>query len=152
VYSDILFFGVISVTINEKIKTARILQKISQRELAERLGVTQQNIQQLESGKRDPKLKTIRKIAAALNVDFYELVYGDVQESVRQFPDDSDFKVTTFLGGVVLEKERKPFDSSNEANNAEDLGNLYLSLSSERKMMLLHFAWYLRDLGGDADE
>jgi len=54
--------------IGEKIKTARISANMTQAELAEKLGVAYQNIGQLESGKRKPKLETIQKIADALGV------------------------------------------------------------------------------------
>ena len=54
--------------IGEKIKTARISANMTQAELAEKLGVSYQNIGQLESGKRKPKLETIQKIADALGV------------------------------------------------------------------------------------
>lgn len=54
--------------IGEKIKAARISANMTQAELAEKLGVAYQNIGQLESGKRKPKLETIQKIADALGV------------------------------------------------------------------------------------
>lgn len=59
----------------ERIKNARIAANITQAELAKRLGVAYQNIGQWESGKRNPKLDTLQKIAKALNVPVARL-YG----------------------------------------------------------------------------
>lgn len=60
-------------TIGERIKQTRIRKGITQKELAEKLGTTPQNLAQYESGKRNPKLETIKKIAQALNVPLMEL-------------------------------------------------------------------------------
>ncbi len=45
---------------------ARIDQKITQQELAERIGTRQSNISRLESGNYNPSLEFIEKVAAAL--------------------------------------------------------------------------------------
>jgi transcriptional regulator with XRE-family HTH domain len=50
-----------------------------QKELADALGVTVSMVSQYESGKRVPKLATLRKIAKALGVDWTELVPADQQ-------------------------------------------------------------------------
>lgn len=58
---------------SEKIKQARINAGLTQKELAKRLGTSQQNLAQYESGKRVPKIQTLQKIANALNVPVMEL-------------------------------------------------------------------------------
>lgn len=45
---------------------ARVDQKITQQELAERIGTRQSNISRLESGNYNPSLEFIEKVAAAL--------------------------------------------------------------------------------------
>lgn len=62
--------------IGEKIKAARIAARMTQADLAKILGVAYQNIGQWESGKRNPKLDTIIKIAEALGVFISDLT-GD---------------------------------------------------------------------------
>ncbi len=56
------------MSIGSKIKETRQKMGITQKELAHRLGTSPQNLAQYESGKRNPKLETIKKIATALNV------------------------------------------------------------------------------------
>lgn len=62
--------------IGEKIKKARIEKKFTQRELGEKLGVSQAMIGQYENEKRKPKLETLKKIATALDVPV-ALLYDD---------------------------------------------------------------------------
>jgi transcriptional regulator with XRE-family HTH domain len=50
---------------------------MKQKELAEALGVTVSMVSQYESGKRVPKLATLRKIAKALDVDWINLAPVD---------------------------------------------------------------------------
>ena len=47
----------------EKIKLIRKRQGITQKDLAEKLGTTPQNIAQYENNKRNPKYNTLEKIA-----------------------------------------------------------------------------------------
>lgn len=49
----------------------------SQRELAERTGLLQHHIVQIEHGRVWPKLQTIQKLAKALNTDLADLVAFD---------------------------------------------------------------------------
>lgn len=53
----------------ELIKQARVTMRITQAELAKRLGVTPQAISQYERGIKNPKPATLKKIAAALGVE-----------------------------------------------------------------------------------
>ena len=43
---------------------------LSQRELAERLGVSQPRVVELESGEKNPQIETLVKIAAATGIEF----------------------------------------------------------------------------------
>ena len=54
---------------NKSLKLIRMEQGLSQAELADRIGTTQSVIARLESGKVDPKLSMILKLAHALNCD-----------------------------------------------------------------------------------
>ena len=56
------------MSIGENIKNARKKAGLTQKELAEKMGSTQQNLAQYESGKRNPKLETLNKIAGALEI------------------------------------------------------------------------------------
>ena len=64
----------------ELIKQARVTMRITQAELAKRLGVTPQAISQYERGIKNPKPATLKKIAAALGVEWYELISNSQDE------------------------------------------------------------------------
>lgn len=70
------------MTIGENIKRIRKERGLSQKELGERLHMTQSAIWQFESDKTSPKSETIKKIANALGVTPFELVgpeWADIQ-------------------------------------------------------------------------
>lgn len=59
------------------IKNARLTVGITQAELARRLGVTPQAISQYERGEKKSKIETIKKIADALGVSWFQLSHLD---------------------------------------------------------------------------
>lgn len=71
--------------IGEKIRSARISANMTQAELAEKLGVAYQNIGQIESGKRKPKLETIVKIAYALGCRVEDLIGLETFDTGAEF-------------------------------------------------------------------
>ena len=56
------------MTIGEKIKIIRKKNRLTQKELGDKLGVSYQMIAQYENGKRNPKIETVQKIADALDM------------------------------------------------------------------------------------
>lgn len=56
------------------IKEVRKVKGLSQQELGERLGVSGAYIQQIESNKKNPSMKTLQRIAKALEITLGELV------------------------------------------------------------------------------
>lgn len=67
------------MTIGELIKTTRKRAGMTQKQLAEKLGVSYVNISQLENDQRTPKYETVLSIAAALGVEWEELVPVNIQ-------------------------------------------------------------------------
>jgi HTH-type transcriptional regulator, competence development regulator len=62
----------------DRLRKLRDMRLLSQRELAERAGLSPTTILKLESGRVDePHPRTIRKLADALEVDPAELVRGE---------------------------------------------------------------------------
>lgn len=57
------------------IKELRNQRKLKVSKLAEISGVSQPYLSQIESGKRKPSLEIVRKLASALETDFYELAW-----------------------------------------------------------------------------
>ncbi len=58
-----------------KLKKLRENSFLTQEELAEKVGVTSLTISRWENGKRKPRLKSIRKLAAVLQVDPKEIEF-----------------------------------------------------------------------------
>lgn len=57
----------IDVPTPSELRTARKDAGLSQSALAERVGVSQPALSQIESGNNDPRLSTVRKIALEIN-------------------------------------------------------------------------------------
>lgn len=76
------------MTTGELIKRARQNAKITQKDLAEKVGVSYQMIQAWENNRRNPKAETLKKIAAALNVQWFELYSDDPHIQARGIVDD----------------------------------------------------------------
>ena len=68
------------MTTGELIRQARISAGLTQKELGERAGIAEPTIGRYELGKLNPKPSTLKKIAAALNVPWYELYSTDPEE------------------------------------------------------------------------
>lgn len=72
------------MTRGDKIKAARKRAGIKQEELGRRLGISQHTISQWESGFRNPKLETMERIAAALDVPVGSLLEYDASFYTRR--------------------------------------------------------------------
>jgi transcriptional regulator with XRE-family HTH domain len=64
------------VYIGEKLKEVRTRRLLTQDELAEKAGVSQSTIANIERNNAEPQFRTIRKLAKALDIDPTELI-GD---------------------------------------------------------------------------
>lgn len=70
------------MNIGERIKYIRKASGLTQKQLAEKLGMTQAAIVQFESEKSNPKIDTLQKIADALNVSVADFL--DDGESITE--------------------------------------------------------------------
>ena len=64
------------VYIGEKLREVRTRRLLTQDELAEKAGVSQSTIANIERNNAEPQFRTIRKLAKALDIDPTELL-GD---------------------------------------------------------------------------
>lgn len=62
--------------VGEKIKKARLEKGLTQKEIAQKIGISQPTYTQWENGTRNPKRETLIKIATALDVPI-ALLYDD---------------------------------------------------------------------------
>ncbi len=70
--------------IGEKIKEFRQEKNLSQKALGNKAGMSQQMIAQYESGQRQPKIETLRRIANALEVELWEIVELDQMDETTR--------------------------------------------------------------------
>lgn len=64
---------------SDRLKEARKNAGLTQAQLSKKLGITAQSYSQYETGKRNPKFETVKKIAMALEIDVYDLLIdGDM--------------------------------------------------------------------------
>mgnify|MGYP001087160822 CR=1 FL=1 len=96
----------------ELIKQARVTMRITQAELAKRLGVTPQAISQYERGIKNPKPATLKKIAAALGVEWYELYSDDPHEQSRGIIYD----ISDRAGISILDKDGNVINHPKKTN------------------------------------
>lgn len=71
----------------ESIKKIRKEKGLTQKQLGDKLGISQAAIGQFESNKANPKMETIRKIADALEVELWEIVeldQMDIETRIQQ--------------------------------------------------------------------
>lgn len=61
------------MTTGEKIRKRRIRLGLTQKQVADKIGVRYQTLQFWETGKRKPKINNLKKIADALEMDLMEL-------------------------------------------------------------------------------
>ena len=61
------------MTIGERIYYCRVENHMTQKELGEKAGIDPSTIRKYESGRLNPKIGTLRKIADALNCDIADL-------------------------------------------------------------------------------
>ena len=62
---------------NDKMRVARLAWRLSQRELAEKVGVTRQTICLIEQGRYNPSLSVCLGIAKALGLTLDKLFWDD---------------------------------------------------------------------------
>lgn len=96
----------------EQIRNCRKKAGLSQKELAKKLGVSQQYIAQYENGKRTPKIGTLYKILEALDCDFFDFTeeLGELKSEIEKASDVLDFDSAMALTDTLLEKSRNDND------------------------------------------
>ncbi len=78
-----------------KITRVRKAKGITQAELAERCGTTQQQIARIENGSVDPRLSTLRRVADALDCELPDLLFTrrEFLSEIREVADSQPRKL-----------------------------------------------------------
>lgn len=88
------------MSFGERMKQYRKDQGISQKELGEALGISQQAVAKYENMIEAPKSSTVDKIADALGVTFYELLLGESDSDYRYLAEAAGLEQDE---GILLE-------------------------------------------------
>ena len=75
---------------NENLKLARDQKGLSQKDVSEKIGVAKSTYSLYESGKREPNVQTIKKIADVLDVSADELLGIDTEPTTLAAHFDGD--------------------------------------------------------------
>lgn len=113
----------------ELLKEARKEKNYSQRKLAETLGVSQNAVCGWESGKRQPRLEMVKRIAKALNIDLDMLLDPVISEYAHTYTGDTSEHIRHLIARVKAdfsltdtEKECRIADLSLQHKIANEVG------------------------------
>lgn len=98
---------------NDNLKEARLKRNLSQKEVADQIGVAKSTYSLYESGNREPSVQTIKKIADVLNVSADELLGLSEQPTTIAAHFDGDEYTEEELDKI---KEFAAFVKSNRKN------------------------------------
>ena len=89
----------------KKIQQARKSKKLTQAQLAEKVGLTEKHISKIETGVHFPTYKTLNKILKALDLDIEDVGFdlGQVKSSDTPFC----IKSLKILSNAITEEEQK---------------------------------------------
>lgn len=90
--------------LSDRIKHLRIESAMTQQELADAIGVSQNAIYNWENGKREPNLKTVEKIAKAFQVSPSKLLYGELDSETAKNLDTVIYNINNNIDDAYLVK------------------------------------------------
>lgn len=86
--------------VKTNLKRLRTARKMTQDELAEKLCVVRQTVSSWETGKTTPDVETLTAIAAALEVNITELIYGEKTVDTDGLKKQKKVRTAAFLCGL----------------------------------------------------
>lgn len=113
------------MTTGELIRQARMSAGLTQKELGNRAGIAEPTIGRYELGKLNPKPATLKKIAAALGIEWYELLSDDSEEQVEV--------VKSYIGEKIA-KSGIQNDAERTFLIRETISNYYNQLNIDGKL------------------
>lgn len=121
------------MTTGQLIKEARKRTGMTQKQLAEKLGISYVNISQLENEQRAPKYDTIQRIAAALDVEWTELVPIEKQGAmiVDSVIEGAGLTVTDGDGNIIRQGDGRQWRKLSDAE-AHKMGFLQFNSDEDR--------------------
>lgn len=74
----------LSLSMGDRIRQARKAQKLTQGELAEKIGLSMVTLNRFENGRRTPSADALARLTKALNCDFNWIVTGEVKQVIGE--------------------------------------------------------------------
>lgn len=106
-----------------RIKETRKSRDLTQKQLAERVGVGRETVANLESGKYNPSLEVADRIAAALDCHIYEIFpLLDSASYYRRKLDETSAEATRYTMESVFEFVSTAYDTFQDAGTCADCG------------------------------
>jgi transcriptional regulator with XRE-family HTH domain len=103
--------------VKDRVRVARAHRGMSQVQLARAVSSDQSFICKIEGGKRDPSLKTLRRILAVLEMD--EATFYSIQEPPRVKPDDHEKHLAIQSGTAATTENTADGPTADEQGDAE---------------------------------
>lgn len=137
---------VLNMDFGEQIKFLRTKKKITQKELADKMGVTASWVGMYESGRRKPKIETIARFANALEVDPRSLLQGEINEICERYvdvnPNDSlydrmDATIKNISTGILLSGKIREIEEATALANEDELIRRFRRLNHKGQRIAL---------------
>lgn len=111
------------MTIGQRIRAIRTTIGMTQKQLGERSSMADSAIRKYESGKINPKLETIRKIAEALEVPVLTLLEETIQNEMEMLPMDEQKKeyMARMIVNLLADMKCPYYEADDVLNVASDM-------------------------------
>ena len=144
------------MTTGQFIKAAREKAGMTQKELADKLGIPYQSVSQWERNTRNPKYDTIRRIATALGVEWTDLVPEEEQgkQVIDQFKEKLSSDGKAFKKNSTEEAYRLGILNFSFKSDEDRIAYFYSLLNTDGKLVASkHFYQHLdkNQMGDVAD-
>lgn len=127
------------MNLGERIKQLRLDKGYTQREVAEKLGVSQPNYAQYENGRRNPKPETLKKIAKAIGVQTQDFFIVDIDGTpMINLMDASPDEVSTYLNIIRTESRISDAQDYDNLNIYDNRATIHRKKTSLKKLLALY--------------
>lgn len=109
----------IAMTVGERIREIRQKAGLTQKQLADRMGVTPSQIGQYERGLVNPSNTQIKKFADALNIPFEILLADQINNIVQADKDKADYKRISYRVYTEIEQKFSHINYSIDGDESE---------------------------------
>lgn len=127
------------MNIGKKIKKYRKLKKLTQKQLANQIEISEMSIRRYERGERQPTIDVLNLIANALDIDTSELLVSpeDYSEDIRPFVPASLYKGKEYTDNLFdellsIEKQIRLYEDNADFNSLINCFSNYIQLLKDK--------------------